>query len=78
MTRKERQIEFNHQYKEVIKLVESGMTVENALNKLNINRGTFYYNISSEQKAFLIGLKATKCNKYREWESRDDFSELDF
>jgi hypothetical protein len=78
MTRKERQIEFNRKYKEVISLVESGMNIRHALDKLGIDSGTFYRNANDKQKNYLKGLKSTKCYKYLEWQTKDDFSELDF
>lgn len=49
----------NSDYSNVLRLVKSGVTIQNALNSLGINRTTFYRHITKEQNQELIYFKTT-------------------
>lgn len=43
-------VEFQQTYNDILKLVKSGYTIDNALNYLQFSRTTFYARISKNQK----------------------------
>ena len=43
-------IDFKQTYNDVLKLVKSGHTIDNALNYLQFSRRTFYARMSKDQK----------------------------
>ena len=46
-------------YISVLKLVENGMNISDAIEKIGISRTTFYRNINEQQKAEIYAAKKT-------------------
>jgi len=46
-------------FSKVVKMVESGFTIQQACKKINIDRGVFYYKISKNQKSILKQAKTS-------------------
>jgi hypothetical protein len=60
----------NDNFVKVISMVENGLTISVALDKLGINRSTFYRGITKTQKAELQMTKISNAKFGVSWEDR--------